>query len=259
MNPTVNELYSFLNEQIPQSLSCDWDNDGLMVAANGEKQVGKILLALDVSQKTLETAKNLGCDAVISHHPLIFKPLRSVTESDTTSDIVISAIKSEIAVMSFHTRLDALSGGVNDTLASGLGIVDIEDFGPAGEEIGRIGTLETETNVKEFALSVKEYLAADAVRVTPSDMTKPVRRVAVLGGSGKDYVISAVRAGADVLVTGEIGYNTAVMAEDLGLAVIEAGHFFTENPVLGALEAMISSKYPEIVIEYTNSNPTVTL
>ncbi len=258
-NPNVNELYSYLDSEISSSLSCDWDNDGLMVASCGEKTVDRVLLTLDVSKKALKTAKELGCDAVISHHPLIFKPLKSVTEKDSTADIVITAVKEEIAVMSFHTRLDAADGGVNDALSEVIGVRDTECFGPSGEEIGRIGMLKEELDLKKFALFVKSALGADSVRVTAADPTKKVRKIAVLGGSGKDYVIPAACMGADVLVTGEIGYNTAVTAEDLGIAVIEAGHFFTENPVLSVLRSMISVKYPDILFEYVNSNPTLTL
>ncbi len=257
MNPNVNELYTYLTESIPTSLSCDWDNDGLMVASDGKRTVNKILLALDVSGNVIAEAKARGCDAVISHHPLIFKSIKSVNDSDTTSEIVISAVKDDIAVMSFHTRLDALDGGVNDVLATMIGVKNTANFGPFGEEIGRLGSLDREMTAKDLALHVKNVLGADAVRLT--DSGNNVNKVAVLGGGGKDYVIPAARAGADILVTGEIGYNTAVIAADLGISVIEAGHYFTEAPVLAMLESLIARKFPKIVFEYTVSNPTVTL
>ncbi len=258
MNPTVNELYAFLNEKIPSALSCEWDNDGLMVASDGSREVKKILLTLDVSKKTLNMAKARGCDAVISHHPLIFKPLKSVTEADTTADIVISAVKSDVAVMSFHTRLDALSGGVNDALCELIGVTDTVPFGPEGEKIGRLGTLSFEATAETLALSVKAALGADAVRLTAQDKSKSVKKIAVLGGGGKDFVLPAVRAGADVLITGEIGYNTGVTAEDAELAVIEAGHYFTEAPVLERLRSMIAEAYPSVSFEFFVSNPTQT-
>lgn len=257
MNPNVNELYAYLASNIPSTLSCDWDNDGLMVASDGKRTVNKILLALDVSKKVIAEAKERGCDAVISHHPLIFKPMKSVNEADPTAEIVISAVRDGIAVMSFHTRLDALRGGVNDVLSELIGVKETSDFGPAGEEIGRIGTLDAETSARELALHVKNVLGADAVRLT--DSGRPVRKVAVLGGGGKDYVIPAARAGADVLVTGEIGYNTAVIAADLGISVIEAGHYFTEAPVLTMLESLIARKFSNIAFEHAVSNPTVTI
>lgn len=257
MNPNVNELYAYLSANIPSSLSCDWDNDGLMTAVKGGSTVNKVLLSLDVSKKVIEKAKELGCDAVISHHPLIFKPMRSVTEADPTAEIVIFSIVEGVAVMSFHTRLDALDGGVNDVLANVIDVKNTKNFGPAGEEIGRIGTLDTETSAKDLALRVKNALGADAVRLT--DSGRNVRTVAVLGGGGKDYVIPAYLAGADVLVTGEIGYNTAVIAADLGISVIEAGHYFTEALVLPMLESLILREFPGITVEYENSNPSVTL
>lgn len=257
MNPNVKELYAYLSESIPTSLSCDWDNDGLMVASDGNRTVNKILLALDVSKAVIAEAKRRGCDAVISHHPLIFKPMKSVNEADPTAEIVISAVRDGIAVMSFHTRLDALRGGINDVLSEAIGVKETTDFGPVCEEIGRLGTLEDETAAKKLALHVKNVLGADAVRLT--DAGKPVRKVAVLGGGGKDYVVPAARAGADVLITGEIGYNTAVIAADLGISVIEAGHYFTEAPVLAMLESLISRKFSDVAFERAVSNPTVTL
>lgn len=257
MNPNVKELYAYLSESIPTSLSCEWDNDGLMVASDGSRTVNKILLALDVSKNVIAEAKSLGCDTVISHHPLIFKPMKSVNEADTTSEIVISAVRDGIAVMSFHTRLDALRGGVNDVLSELIGVKDATEFGPSGEQIGRLGTLDSEMTAKALALHVKNVIGADAVRLT--DSGKPVTKVAVLGGGGKDYVVPAAYAGADVLITGEIGYNTAVIAADLGISVIEAGHYFTEAPVLAMLESLIARKFPDVAFEHAASNPTVTL
>lgn len=256
-SPNVNELYCYLNEKIPSSLSCDWDNDGLMVAANCDRKVNKILLALDVSEKIVSKAKELGCDTIISHHPLIFRPLSSLNTSDPTARIAIDCAVNNIAVMSFHTRLDALVGGVNDVLAELIGLRDTSEFGPTGEEIGRIGDLEHDTTSMQLALQLKKILGADSIRLT--DANKPVKKVALLGGSGKDYVIPAKLAGADVFVTGEINYNTAVTAQDCGISVIEAGHYFTEAPVMGFIKELIQCKFPSVRIEFEVSNPMIAL
>ncbi len=257
MIPNVNELYRYLNEKIPMSLSCDWDNDGLMVAADGNRKVNKILLTLDVTKDVVKVAKELSCDVIISHHPLIFKPLASVNDSDSTSEIVICSLLNGISVMSFHTRLDALKDGVNDVLAERIGVKDASEFGPEDEEIGRIGVLDGEMTPTDFALKVKDVLGADSVKLT--DANKPVKTVALLGGRGKDYVLPAKLAGADVFVTGEITYNTAVTAKDSGISVIEAGHYFTEVPVLDFLEKLIEQAFPTVTVERAVSNPTVTL
>lgn len=256
-SPNVNELYLYLNEKIPSALSCDWDNDGLMVAANCDRKVNKILLALDVTDSVVREAKERGCDTIISHHPLIFKPLSSLNTSDPVAKTAIACVVDDIAVMSFHTRLDALVGGVNDVLAELIGVMDTSEFGPHGEEIGRIGVLEHETTPKQLALQIKKILGADSVRLT--DASRPVKKVALLGGGGKDYVIPAKLAGADAFVTGEINYNTAVTARDCGISVIEAGHYFTEAPVMAFIKELVKREFPSVLFEFAVSNPTVAL
>ena len=253
MSITVKELYGYLNSEIPSSLSCEWDNDGLMVCENENREVKKILLSLDITESAIVYAANNGFDVIISHHPLIFKPIRSLNTTDLTSKRAISALISGISVMSFHTRLDALTGGVNDVLCDLLNIMDTNAFGPAGEEIGRVGTVEP-APLCDFAKLIKEKLGSDIVVVT--DAGKNVSRVAVIGGDGKDYVKAAQLAGADTFVTGRCGYNVDVDAKDLGLNIIEAGHYYTEAPVLHKLAELIESRFAGLNIEYYNSNPT---
>lgn len=253
MSIKVRELYSYLEELMPRTLSCEWDNDGLMVCADDRKEVKKILFALDVTYDAVEYAHNNGFDVIISHHPLIFTPLKSVSGDDVSSAIAIYAIKNDVAVMSFHTRFDSHENGVNDVLSELLELNDTERFGPEGEEIGIIGNVQ-KTELEAFALKVKSLLCADSVNVTAS--AEQVKRVAVLGGGGKDYVLPAYRAGADTFVTGEINYNTAVTAKDLGINVIEAGHYFTEAAALKRLEEWIKSRFAGLTFEYYNSNPS---
>ncbi|HPU18347.1 MAG TPA: Nif3-like dinuclear metal center hexameric protein, partial [Bacillota bacterium] len=116
--PTVKELYSYLSGQIPTSLSSEWDNDGLMVCPDSGAIVNNVLLTLDVTSGALKRAAELGCCVVISHHPLLFHPLKSITDAGAVSQRAIYALQNNITVVSFHTRLDAVIGGVNDVLAS---------------------------------------------------------------------------------------------------------------------------------------------
>ncbi len=256
MSVTVRELYSYLNEYIPQSLSAEWDNDGLMVAADENSPVKKILFTLDVTDGAISYAIENGFDVIISHHPLIFKPIKSLAPVDATSKRAIKALLSGVAVMSFHTRLDALKGGVNDVLAELLEIEGAVPFGPEGEEFGRVGAVEPmETDL--FASKVKSVLGADAVVVT--DCGKKVSKVAMLGGDGKDYVNAAIKAGADTYVTGRCGYNVDVDARDLGINVIEAGHYHTEAPVLKRLSEIIGKRFAGILFGYYNSSPNYTI
>ena len=181
---TVRELYAFFNEKIPTSLSCTWDNDGMMCCPDPDAPVSRVLVALDVTQEVVKCAIDGGYDLILSHHPLIFSPLRALNHDDPIAKKLIALIRGGVAVFSFHTRLDAVEGGVNDLLAARLGLCNVTPFGADGEAIGRIGELPQSVTLTAFAEAVKQ--ATGAPFVTVSDATRPVRRVAVLGGSGSD-------------------------------------------------------------------------
>ena len=250
---TVSALYAFLNEKIPPSLSCEWDNDGLLCCPDPDKTVKKVLVALDMTGAVIKAAIEGGYDVIVSHHPMIFSPLSSVTTSHPVAKKVIDLIGANIAAMSFHTRLDAVTGGVNDALAEAIGLSDVTPFGNDGEEIGRIGSLKQPISLSAFAELVKRAIGAPAVQV--SDAGKPVCRVAVLGGSGSDDVIAAVRAGADTYLSGELKHNWLTDAPDLGINLVAGGHFYTENPVCRVLCGLIREADDSIAVDVIDSNP----
>ncbi len=224
---TVTQLYNELDRRYPPSLSCEWDSDGLMLCPDGSREVKRVLLTLDVTEAAVKEALNGGYDVIISHHPMIFKPIRCVV-----SDKIISLIKGNISVMSFHTRLDAVNGGVNDVLAGLIGIDKADRF--TEENIGVVGELGCEMSLDDFAAYVKEKLSAPFVEVLNAG--KICKRIAVCGGDGKDFVSDAIKAGADTYLTGSMSYNSMTDADGLGLNIITAGHFYTENPVLEAVK-----------------------
>lgn len=250
---TVKELYQLLDARIPTSLSCVWDNDGIMCCPDLSASVKKILLTLDVSHAAVDHAIEQGCDLIVSHHPMIFKPIGAVHEENFTAHKVLKLIKSGISVFSFHTRLDIVAGGVNDRLAEVLGVTNTIPFGDAETPtIGRIGEIKPAT-MAEFSQTVKDVLGVPSLSTV--DLGREVKRVALVGGDGKDFLKPALKAGADVYLTGSMSYNTMVDAADMGLQVIEAGHFFTENPVLDALAEMLGSMYPDAEILTFYSDP----
>ena len=228
--PTVSEIYRHLSAVLPSSLSCDWDNDGLMVCATPDKEVKKILLALDVTPAAIEYAVQIGAELIISHHPLIFSGIKRMDGHDGTSRKVISLLQNDVAVMSFHTRLDAADGGVNDILASLFSLSDVEKFGVDGDTAARIGTLPKPMAFEDFCRLVKDTLGAPSVCGAKGGDT--VSRLAVLGGSGKDYIREAQKMGADTYLTGEVNYNYLLEAAENGLSVVTAGHYHTEDPSL---------------------------
>jgi dinuclear metal center YbgI/SA1388 family protein len=246
---TVCELYKQLCELIPPSLSCDWDNDGDMCMPIPEREVRRVLIALDITEEVVDRAIAEDYDLILSHHPLLFRGVKHMTVTDPVARRTIKLCRAGIAAFSFHTRLDALEGGVNDTLAALLDVEDAVPFG--GDGIGRIGTLKTDMSAEAFAVMVANRLNAPAV--TLADSGRPVSRVAVLGGSGGDDVMVALGAGADTYVTGEAGHHWIVDAPEMGLNLIVAGHHHTEHPVCGRLANMIRSLVPETEITVINS------
>lgn len=247
---TVGEIYARISERIPESLREPWDNDGLMVASDDSVDVKRALITLDVTEDAVDYAAANGFDLIISHHPLIFRPLTSITEDSHIARKVIKLIKNDIAVISLHTRADKVDGGVNDILAEILGLTDVTPFGEG--DLGRIGTLPEELSMEDFSYLLKGLLSCDGVKLV--DACIPVQRVAVVGGDGKSYVASAMKEGADTYVSGRIGYNVMEEAGEMGINLIEAGHFFTEQPVTEFFKSILTRLDPSMYIEVLNSN-----
>lgn len=242
---TIIELYNTLDARIPRSLSCPWDNDGLAVCPDKNAPVTGIYIALDATEAAVEAARSQDCNVILTHHPLLFRGIKAVCDETTVSRKVIELIQKGMSAMSFHTRLDTVDGGVNDTLAACLDLADVTSFGdcdnPEGKEMGRIGYLHEPMSAKDFAAFVKERLHAPSVVCAPAD--KPIHRVAVLGGGGDGDVSAAMRAGADAYVTGELKYHQLCDIPFEGMTLVEAGHYHTEFPVCTVLAAMVKDIY----------------
>lgn len=241
---TVLELYSYLDRVIPRSLSCEWDNDGLMCCPNPSREVKKLLFTLDVTEAAAEFAVKNGYDAIVSHHPLIFKPLKSLT-----SPKLMLLVSGGISVMSFHTRYDAVVGGVNSVLARLIGLQDAVRFSNDG--IGLIGSLRTQMSAENFALMVKNRLGCDCVKTVGNGVC---RRVAVVGGDGKDCFADALDAGCDTYLTGSMSYNSMTDAAECGVNIITAGHFNTENPALDSLSRIVLDADRGVVCGFFHCN-----
>lgn len=246
------ELYEKLNDRIDLSLRCDWDNDGCMCCPDPSRPISRVLLALDVTDGAVDAALEGRYDLILTHHPLIFTPIRALSPENAVSARLIRLIRGGISVFSFHTRLDAMPGGVNDALAGRIGIRNPVPFGPDGEKIGRIGQISP-MPFADFADFVKSALSAPFLQT--ADPGRPVRRVALVGGAGKDYLPEAVAAGADVYLTGEMGHHAMLDAADAGIGLILAGHFCTELPVLDKLREMAAQADPALEFGLYDKNP----
>ena len=252
---TVYELYKHFDTVIPRTLSCEWDNDGLMCCPDATRKVSKVLVALDATADVAAEAIEGGYDLIITHHPFIFKGLKSITDGNFVGSKSIELIRAGISVFSFHTRLDTVAGGVNDVLASVLKLNDAVPFGDDG--MGRIGTLDAPMSAEEFARKVKDALGVPAVNL--SACGKSCYRVAVLGGGGDSETGAAMAAGADTYVTGNLGFHTLTDAPDMGINLIEAGHFYTENPICHRICEIVREADASIECHVTNSNRIQTI
>ena len=255
----VIELYNKLSEIIPASLSCPWDRDGLESCPEPQKEVSRVLIALDCTNAVIDKAIAEKFDVIITHHPLFFGGLGNINALTFDGARAVKLAKNNIATMSFHTRLDALEGGVNDILADTLGLKNVEIIGD--ERICRLGELDTETDAVEFAKTVKGKLSCgDGARSTGVSVCfggKRVKRVAVIGGSGGDDLRIAAAAGADTFVTGELKYHEMLASDDFGVNLICGGHFFTEYPVCGFLEKTVKSICADAEAEVFFSNTII--
>ncbi len=263
---SVRTLYAALDQRFPRTLSSSWDNDGLSCCPDPDAPVRGILVALDATEDALTWAESCGCNVILSHHPLLFKGLKAVDGHETASRKVIRMIGAGISAMSFHTRLDAADGGVNDILAARLGLSDVIPFGDddnaAHKPIGRVGTLPAPMAPEDFVDLVKTALAIPATlgtayveHMTPATPVvtyvgcgRPVSRVAVLGGGGQDDVDAAAAIGADTYVTGELRYHQLCDAPYGPLNLVKAGHYFTEFPVLAHLADAAAEICPGVPI-----------
>ncbi len=245
------DLYRSLDRAIPRSLSAEWDNDGLMCCPLPEKSVKRVLVTLDITERVIEHAIRGGFDVILSHHPLVFRPVKAIDPQNAVPRKLIALIQNGICAMSFHTRFDALVGGVNDALADALDLQDAEPFGNESEQpMGRIGNVAPCT-LTEFSEQVKKALGAPFV-LSVGDL--PVRRVAVLGGGGEDFISAAKAAGADTYLSGRLGYHQMSEAKENGINLIEAGHYYTENISLPRLASLIKKADADIVTEIIASN-----
>lgn len=233
---TVGQLGKLLEEKIPASLREPWDHDGVMVLPDRNAPVTRVLCALDCTSDVIASAKARGCNVIVTHHPLLFHPLPSLCEEDSVGKRVLACVQAGISVFSFHTRLDCMEGGVNDCLASLLGLQNCSAFLP----YGRIGDAPTQLQTFEaFSAFVGEQLGVVPFPTVRAQET--VRRVAIVAGCGKDEIPAVLAAGADTFVTGEVLHNHLIDCRELGLNLLCVTHKASEQPVLPFLRSLVEA------------------
>lgn len=242
--PTVHDIESALYALAPKALAAEWDNVGLL-AGSADREVRSVLVALDITEPVVDEAERMGADLIVSHHPVIFHPVKSITDRDPSGRLLIRLVRSGTGAVCMHTNLDAAQGGVNDALASALGL---QDAAPAAEGgIARIGTLPETMALPGFLARVRNALRPNGIRYV--DGGRPIRKVAAGGGACGDFLWEAAALGCDAFVTADLKYNHFLDAGVLGLTVIDAGHFPTEDVVCPMVVRYLREKFPEVQVE----------
>ncbi len=244
------ELLTAIDQLAPFELAEEWDNVGLLVGQK-DREVSSVLIALDLTFDLLEEALEKGADTIISHHPLIFRPLSAVITDQHIGRLVEKAIANRITIIGCHTNLDNVTDGVSDALGHGLGLSGLRPLQPVessvkpGSGLGRIGEYGAPLSSQEFIERLLDILGLDVVQIA-GDLPKGIKTVGLCGGSGSELAQAAYQQGADCYLSAEIKHSTGRWAEDCGFCVIDGTHYGTEKPIV--------SLFAEKLREYGKNN-----
>ena len=249
----VKEFYNFIDQIAPFATQEGFDNAGFLVGC-GDRPVERVLVALDITEAVVSEAADWGAQLIVAHHPVIFQPARSVTDESVTGRVLLALAENKIAAICAHTNLDAAHSGVNDCLARALELTEVGQLHQAGTDdqgrpygIGRTGTAHRPgLSAAEYAAFVKERLGSVSVRFV--DGGRPVEKVAVGGGACGSMLEDALARGCDTFVTADLKYNNFLDAQALGLNLMDAGHFPTENVVCQPLAGRLSEAFPGVEV-----------
>ena len=244
------KVIELLEKQSPKSYACDWDNVGLLVGRE-DKEIQKIYIALDATDEAIEEAIANGADMLLTHHPMIFKGMKRVTQEDFIGRRIIRLIQNDMVYYAMHTNFDVM--GMADLAADYLGISDtrvleITSVSETGEEgIGRYGSLKKEMTVRECCEEVKQAFSLENVKVF-GDLERKVKTAAISPGSGKSVISNALQAGVDVLITGDIDHHEGIDAVAQNMTVIDAGHYGVEHIFIPYMEQYLKREVKELEI-----------
>lgn len=230
----IKDVIKIMEKYAPSKLKEDYDNVGLMVG-NKEDEIKKILIALDTTLEVIEEAKDKECNLILCHHPLLFLKPKSITTDTLLGKKIITLIKNDINVYASHTNLDSVQNGINDMAAKILGYDNFKvlecskviGYNDGKHGIGRIIKLENAIKLEELCIKVKEKFKTPFIRYT-GDENKKIKTIAIINGSGQDYLNLSKAKGADCIITGDTTYHYISDTKEEDIAVIDAGHFVTE-------------------------------
>lgn len=246
----VKDIIGNLEKKYPKANAESWDNVGLIVGKLNQ-EVRKVQLSLDTTDKVIENAIKNSADLIITHHPMIFKPVKTITTMDNLGRKIIKLIENNKSLYAMHTNLDSSKDGLNDYILNLLEVenskvIDVNEFdNEVG--IGRLYTLSKEMNIDEYATFVKNSLKIKNIRIISENREKIIKKVALINGSGMSYWRKVKSLGADLFITGDIGYHDALDAKEAGINVFDIGHFESENCFVELLRKDIKGMGIEVI------------
>lgn len=252
----VNDIIVLMEKIAPPMLAENWDNVGLMVG-EADREVTRVLIALDAIDKVIEEAIEKNCQMIITHHPLIFKGTKTVTSETALGRRLLKLIQNNIAVYSAHTNLDIVNGGTNDTLAKLLGLNNIENLcEPVFENmaLGKVGELKEEISFEELIKLTQKALKLNGL-VACGDKKRKIKKIAVGTGACSDleYIKRAKDLGCDALITSDVGYHDAQNAMDFDICLIDASHYGTEVIIVKELKERLEKMCNNSRVEFIES------
>lgn len=238
MTARVKDILDNLELKAPLQLAESWDNVGLLIG-NPEQSVTGIMAGLDPTNELIDEAISKGCNTIVTHHPVIFKPLAVINTGTPEGILLQKALSHNIAIIGYHTNFDSAEEGVSDVLGKRLGLSNLKPLvvppsAPEGTGLGRIGTYKTALTRDEFTRCLLSALELDCVQMT-GEIPETVTTVAVCGGSGSDFAQAALQKGADVYLSAEIKHSTAIWAGEYGFCIVDGTHYATEKPAVALL------------------------
>jgi dinuclear metal center YbgI/SA1388 family protein len=246
----VADLCEFLEAFAPPRLAADWDNVGLLVGdrlANAER----VLTCLTITPAVAAEAIRERADLVVTHHPLPFRPLQRLTTDEPTGRLLLDLIRAGVAIYSPHTAFDSAAAGINQQLATAIGLVDIAPLQPLASEpqmgVGRQGRLAQSHTLGQIVARLKQHLEVGGLHAV-GDLLRPIERVAVACGSAGELLDAAIRAECQLFVTGEARLHTAYDAAARGASLILIGHYASERFGIENLAAVIARQFPKLTV-----------
>lgn len=238
MSAKVRDILNNLELKAPFQLAESWDNVGLLIG-NPEQTVTGVIAGLDPTNELIDEAISTGCNTVVTHHPVIFKPLASINTGTPEGILLQKALSHNIAIIGCHTNFDSAREGVSDVLAARLGLENLQPLivppgAPEGTGLGRIGTYKNDLTQGEFIRRLLASLELDGVQMA-GPLPETIKTVAVCGGSGSDFAVAALQQGADVYLSAEIKHSTAIWARENNFCIVDGTHYATEKPAVALL------------------------